>query len=129
MTPSHAPRHEPTGRIDRWAIWLSAACVVHCLATTAAVALLSTAGGLLGSPLIHEVGLVLALLLGLLAFGRGVVTHRRRLPVLLGGGGLALMAAAIVVPHGYSHLTESMLTVAGVALLAAGHTANRRARR
>jgi hypothetical protein len=113
--------------MDRWAIWLSAACVAHCLATTAAVALLSTAGGLLGNPLIHEVGLVLALGLGLLAFGRGMVAHRRLLPVVLGGSGLALMAAAIVVPHGHSHLIESLLTIAGVVLLAAGHTVNRRA--
>ena len=51
-------------RLDRWAIWLSAACVVHCLATTVALTLLSTAGGLLGSPLIHEAGLVMALAQG-----------------------------------------------------------------
>ena len=125
MSSSPVPRSEHPGRIDRWAIWLSAACVVHCLATTAAVALLSTAGGLLGSPLIHEVGLVLALALGLLAFGRGVLAHRRLLPIVLGGGGLALMAAAIVVPHGDSHVVESLLTIAGVVLLAAGHTVNR----
>ncbi|MBW6525433.1 MerC domain-containing protein [Sphingomonas sp. RHCKR7] len=128
MSSSPVPRSERPGRIDRWAIWLSAACVVHCLATTAAVALLSTAGGLLGSPLIHEVGLLLALGLGLLAFGRGVLTHRRLLPVVLGGGGLVLMAAAIVAPHGDSHLIESLLTIAGVLLLAVGHTVNRRAR-
>ncbi len=126
MSSSPVSRSERPGRIDRWAIWLSAACVVHCLATTVAVALLSTAGGLLGSPLIHEVGLVLALALGLLAFGRGVIAHRRLLPVLLGGGGLALMAAAIVVPHGDSHVIESLLTIAGVVLLAAGHTINQR---
>lgn len=126
MSSSPVPSSEHPGRIDRWAIWLSAACVVHCLATTVAVALLSTAGGLLGSPLIHEVGLVLALALGLLAFGRGVIAHRRLLPVLLGGGGLALMAAAIVVPHGDSHVIESLLTIAGVVLLAVGHTINQR---
>lgn len=127
MLPSHASRHDRPGRLDRWAIWLSAACVVHCLATTVALALLSTAGGMLGSPLIHEVGLALALALGLVAFGRGVITHRRLLPIALGGGGLALMAVAIVVPHGESHLTESMFTIAGVVLLAAGHWSNRRA--
>jgi hypothetical protein len=125
---SHAPDRDRAGRIDRWAIWLSAACVVHCLATTVMVAVLSTAGGLLGSPMIHEVGLVLALALGLVAFGRGMLAHRRLLPVALGGTGLALMATAVIVPHGESHVVESLLTVAGVVLLAAGHMVNRTAR-
>ncbi len=112
-------------RLDRWAIWLSAACVVHCLATTVALALLSTAGGLLGSPLIHEAGLVMALALGVFAFGRGAVRHRRPLPIVLGATGLALMASALVVAHGAHHLAETALTVAGVAVLALGHALNR----
>lgn len=112
-------------RLDRWAMWLSAACVVHCLATTVMVVLLSTAGGLLGNPLIHEVGLVLAILLGALAFGKGVVDHGRPLPLLLGGTGLAMMAAAVMVPHGAHHLIESALTILGVVVLATGHALNR----
>lgn len=108
-------------------MWLSAACVAHCVATMVLVAALSTAGGLLGNPLIHEAGLVLALLLGGFALGRGVMAHRRPLPMVLGVVGLALMAAAIVVPHGARHLTESALTIAGVVLLAVGHRLNRAA--
>lgn len=126
MAPS-APRPGLLGRIDRWAIWLSAACMVHCLLTTVVVATLSTAGGLLGSPVIHEVGLVLAIVLGTVAFGRGIVTHGRALPMALGAAGLVIMAAAIVVPHGDGHVTESVLTITGVVLLAAGHAINRRA--
>ena len=121
---------DPSGsvrRLDRWAMWLSAACVAHCVATTVMVAVLSTAGGLLGNPLIHEAGLVLAILLGALAFGKGVAAHGRPLPLLLGGVGLALMAAAIVVPHGAHHLSESVLTIVGVVVLAGGHALNRHA--
>jgi hypothetical protein len=113
------------GRLDRWAMWLSAACVVHCVATTVMVAALSTAGGLLGSPIIHEVGLVLAILLGAVAFGQGVLAHGRPLPLMLGGAGLAMMAAAVIVPHGAHHLGESVLTIAGVVVLATGHALNR----
>lgn len=116
---------DAAGRLDRWAMWLSAACVVHCVATTMMVALLSTAGGLLGNPVIHEVGLVLAILLGAVAFGRGVLAHGRPLPLILGGIGLAMMAAAVIVPHGENHLSESALTIAGVVVLAAGHALNR----
>lgn len=115
-----------SARLDRWAIWLSAMCVAHCLATTVLVAALSTAGGLLGSPLIHQAGLVLAVLLGALAFGGGVVSHRRFLPLAIGAVGLAMMAAALVVPHGPGHLAESALTIAGVVVLSVGHTINRR---
>ena len=111
--------------LDRVAIGLSGLCVVHCVATTVVLALLSTAGGLLGHPLIHEVGLVLAILLGALAFGKGLIDHGRPLPLLLGGTGLAMMAAAVMVPHGAHHLTESVLTILGVVVLAAGHALNR----
>lgn len=107
-------------------MWLSAACVAHCIATTVAIAALSTAGGLLGSPLIHEAGLVLAIVMGAVAFGQGILRHRRALPMMLGASGLALMAAAVVVPHGASHAIESLLTIAGVAVLATGHAINRR---
>ncbi|WP_294352928.1 MerC domain-containing protein [uncultured Sphingomonas sp.] len=115
----------PGNRLDRWAIWLSAACLAHCVATTVLVAVLSTAGGLLGNPLIHEVGLVLAILLGAVAFGKGVVAHGRPLPLMLGGAGLTMMAAAVIVPHGAHHLAESALTIAGVVVLATGHALNR----
>ncbi len=115
------------GRLDRWAIWLSAACVAHCLATTVAVAALAAAGGVLGNPLIHQVGLVAAMLLGALAFGRGLLVHRRPLPMLCGAVGLAMMAAAVAMPHGENHLAESVLTIAGVAILAGAHQLNRRA--
>lgn len=114
-------------RLDRWAIWLSAACMVHCIAVTVFAALLSTAGGLLGNPVIHEVGLVAALLLAVVAFGRGLVAHRRALPTALGAAGLVTMASAIFVSHGGSHGWETMLTIGGVALLASGHALNHRA--
>lgn len=115
------------GRLDRWAIWLSAACVAHCLATTVAVAALAAAGGVLGNPLIHQVGLVAAMLLGAVAFGRGLLVHRRPLPMLCGAVGLAMMAAAVAMPHGENHLAESVLTIVGVAILAGAHQLNRRA--
>lgn len=117
------------GRLDRVAMWLSAACVVHCLATAIFVAVLSTAGGILGSPVIHETGLVLAIVLGCVAFGRGIVAHRRVLPIVLGATGLSLMMVALVVAHAGGHLLESALTIVGVAVLAAGHALNRHTHR
>lgn len=109
-------------RLDRMAITLSGLCMVHCLATAVALGLLASAGGLLGSPWIHEVGLTLAMMLGALALGRGVYVHGFMLPSAVGGLGLGVMAGALTMPHDG---TEAMYTVVGVAVLALGHQLNR----
>ena len=70
----------PIGRLDRIAIALSGLCMVHCLATAVLLGLLASAGGLLGSPAIHEVGLTLAMILGGVALGRGVIEHGFMMP-------------------------------------------------
>lgn len=117
MTPRQST-HLPL--TDRLGLGLSALCVVHCLATSAAVALLASAG-LLGNPLIHRVGLALAILVGAVALGAGTVRHGRTGPMMLGLVGLLLMGGGIAAPHG---LAEAVLTVAGVSLLALAHWRN-----
>ncbi|MBA3511299.1 MerC domain-containing protein [Sphingomonas sp.] len=109
-------------RLDRMAITLSGLCVVHCLATAVALALLASAGGLLGSPWIHEVGLTLAMVLGAVALGRGVYEHGFMMPSAVGGLGLGVMAGALTLPHDGS---EALFTIVGVAILALGHQLNR----
>ena len=111
--------------LDRYAIGLSGLCAVHCFATTVLIALVSTAGGLL-DPRIHEAGLCLAIMLGALALGRGVLRHGHLWPVSLGGFGLGMMAGAIALPHDGSG-REALWTIAGVTLLALAHHFNRRA--
>jgi len=114
----------PTHRLDRMAIGLSGLCLVHCVATTVALALISSAGGILGSPLIHEVGLSLAMLVGSFALGRGIWEHGFMMPSAVGALGLGVMAGALTMPHDGS---EALFTVIGVAILALGHDLNRRA--
>lgn len=110
---------------DRIAIGISGLCAVHCLATAVLVALAASAGGLLLSPIIHEVGLVIAIGLGALALGRGVVQHGYMMPAAIGALGLGVMAGAISLPHDGSG--ETLFTLIGVGLLALGHDLNRRA--
>jgi hypothetical protein len=112
------------GAIDRLGIALSGLCLVHCLASAVFLAMLSAAGGLLLSPAIHEVGLVLAIALGIVALGRGVVEHGFMMPAAVGGLGLGVMSGALSMPHDG---TEALYTVIGVAILALGHDLNRRA--
>ena len=109
-------------RLDRMAITLSGLCLVHCLATAVLLGLLSAAGGMLGAPIIHEVGLTLAMMLGAIALGRGVYEHGFMMPSAVGGLGLGVMAGALTMPHDGG---EALFTVLGVSVLALGHQLNR----
>ena len=111
----------PTHRLDRMAIGLSGLCLVHCLGTTIVLALLASAGGVLGAPIIHEIGLSLAMLLGAVSLGKGIVEHGYTMPSAVGGLGLGVMAGALTLPHDG---TEALYTVIGVAILALGHRLN-----
>ena len=111
----------PTSRLDRIAVGLSGLCLVHCLATAVLLGLVSAAGGMLGAPIVHEVGLTLAMFLGSIALGRGVVEHGFTMPSAVGGLGLGVMAGALRMPHDG---TESLSKVIGVMILALGHRLN-----
>ena len=111
----------PSDRLDRLAIGLSGLCLVHCLGTTVVLALLASAGGMLGAPIIHEVGLTLAMLLGTISLGKGIFEHGYTMPSSVGGLGLGVMAGALTLPHDGS---EAIYTVLGVAILALGHRLN-----
>ena len=112
------------GSFDRWAIALSGLCVAHCLATAVLLGVASALGGVLSSPLIHEGGLVLALIFGIIAMGRGIVTHGYMMPPAIGSLGLGVMAGAMTMPHGEGEIISTLI---GVGLLALGHDLNRRA--
>ena len=112
------------GAIDRVAIGLSGLCLVHCVATAVLVTMLASAGGLLVDPRIHELGLVLAILFGVIGIGRGALEHGFLLPVAIGSLGLGTMAGALTMGHGFE---EILYSVTGVLVLALGHDLNRRA--
>ena len=112
------------GAMDRIAIGLSGLCLVHCLASAILVAMLASAGGILLSPILHEVGLLLAIGLGMVALGRGIIEHGFMMPAAVGGLGLGVMAGALTLPHDGG---EVVYTILGVAILALGHDLNRRA--
>ena len=104
---------------------LSGLCAVHCVATAILLGLVASAGGLLGKPIIHEVGLSLAMLLGAIALGRGIRQHGLLLPSGIGVAGIAIMAFAMTLHEsGY----EPAVTIIGVALLALAHRLNIRAK-
>ncbi len=113
------------GAIDRLAIGLSGLCVVHCVASAVFAVMLASAGGLLLDPVVHEIGLVLALMLGVLGLGRGIGQHGFMMPAAIGSLGLGIMAGALSLGHESSGST--LYAVLGVLILALGHDLNRRA--
>ena len=94
---------------------------MHCVATAVLLALLASAGGMLGAPIIHEVGLSLAMVIGAVALGRGIREHGFLLPSAVGITGLAIMAYAMSL---HESGLEPVFTILGVAVLALGHRLN-----
>jgi hypothetical protein len=116
-----AERFTSDSRLDRFAMGLSGLCAVHCVATVVLLGLVASAGGMLGKPIVHEVGLSLAMIIGAVALGRGIREHGFLLPSAVGAVGLAIMAYAMTL-----HETgfEPAFTILGVLTLALGHKLN-----
>ena len=113
-------------RIDRAGLMLSGLCAIHCLASIAVVSALGIGGEFLLAPVIHRVGLALALVIAAVAIGWGALKHRRRAPFVVAMMGLTFMGGALAMPHG---VEEAVLTIIGVALVSLGHILNLRANR
>jgi hypothetical protein len=112
------------GNLDRAGVTLSALCIVHCLATLVLVSTLGIGGSVFENPLIHEIGLALAMIVAAVAIGLGALRHRRPVPFVTVMTGLSFMGGALAMPHGYE---EAVLTIIGVGLVSAGHILNLRA--
>ncbi|WP_164118970.1 MerC domain-containing protein [Sphingorhabdus sp. Alg239-R122] len=112
------------GLVDRAAMLLSGLCAVHCLVSAVLVAVLASAGGILLDPIIHEVGLMIAILLGAVALGYGALRHGYMMPLAIGSLGIGVMMGALELPHDGSQV---FYTIVGVAILALGHDLNYRA--
>ena len=120
MTPALLPIRQ---RLDRIGIMLSGLCAVHCLLGIVLVSLLGLGGEAFLAPAIHRTGLALAVLVGLVTLGLGVLRHGQLAPLAFGGCGIALMISGLAVQHGPA---EAVLTIAGVALVAFAHIRNLR---
>ncbi|WP_439546606.1 MerC domain-containing protein [Sandarakinorhabdus sp.] len=110
--------------LDRLAIGLSGLCLLHCMAGFLLLSLFAMSGDLLDHR-VHVVGLALALPLAAVALWRGWRKHGRGWIAGVGVAGLSVMAASLVVDHG--HVTEMLVSMAGVTLLALAHWRNLRA--
>lgn len=110
-------------RLDRFGVLLSGLCALHCLAGLLLVAGLGLGGEYILAPVIHRVGLALAIGVGAMTLVLGVSRHGDPVPLQIGAAGIALMAVALFTGHGTA---EALFTIAGVGLLGWAHLRNLR---
>lgn len=124
--PSTLSRPSWRRRFDQFGIGLAGLCALHCLLAVALVSSLGVGSHFLTDPMIHRIGLLLAVLIAAVAIGWGALKHRRRMPFVTAMMGLSFMGGALAVPHGSQ---EFVLTLIGVSLVTVGHLLNLRAPR
>ena len=112
--------------LDRIGVFLSATCLLHCLALPVLLTIAPiTKTGLMDEQTFHLVLLWFILPVSLIALGIGCRQHKDLIIVLLGGTGLSLLLFAGLLGHTYlSPPTERVLTVVAGLILAAAHLRN-----
>lgn len=112
--------------VDRFAIGVSALCVLHCLVTPLLIlALPSLASSIIAGESLH-IWLVYAVIpSSVFALTLGCKQHKRRLFMVLGGIGLvSLLLGVNVEALGLDHHWEQIFTIAGASLVALAHALN-----
>ena len=121
---------------DRFAIALSSLCAIHCIALPLAASvtplLMSTIdhGNDVHEFWFHQFILIFIIPVSIFAFIAGYRCHRKNLPILIGGLGLcilvtvALFAEPLINQNMLSHTGETVLTIIGGIIHAAGHISN-----
>ncbi|GEM_PF-180531 len=112
--------------LDRLGVFLSATCLLHCLALPVLLTIAPiTQTGLLDEQTFHLVLLWFILPVSLIALGIGCRQHKDLLILLLGGIGLSLLLFAGLVGHAVlSPAAERVITIAAGLILAAAHLRN-----
>lgn len=120
--------HEELAGLDRVGIFLSALCLIHCVATSLAILFLPIlARYYLTHPYFHWLLALLVVPVGLLAFVRGYRHHGQFFIFLMGIMGLFLVG---VVPILFDYLriqgAETIVVSVGSVLLVFAHWKNQR---
>ncbi|MEJ6498300.1 MerC domain-containing protein [Pseudoalteromonas lipolytica] len=112
--------------IDKFAIGLSAMCVIHCLAVPVLLVLLpSTASLGLGNEQFHFWMLAVVLPSSLLALFLGYKKHKLYQLLILGSMGLTLLLSAVLLDENiFGEAGEKILTLLGSLFVIAGYWFN-----
>jgi hypothetical protein len=128
-------------RFDRFAIMLSGLCAIHCIALPiiASVMPLLTAtihhGNEVHEFWFHQFILLFILPFSIIALATGFRSHRRVLPLVIASIGMAILAfiaifaEQLLIDNVIPHEGETLLTITGGLIHAAGHILNLQATR
>jgi len=111
--------------MDRFGVFASAACAVHCLLGPV-IAGSASAAHLFRDERFELVLVLIACVLAFFALQRGWLRHRSRAPILFGAAGTAVFLAVRTLELEH-HDAEWMGSIAASALLITGHVLNLRA--
>ncbi|MFT7686082.1 MAG: hypothetical protein ACI9FB_001427 [Candidatus Azotimanducaceae bacterium] len=121
-------RHEvkAENRLDSFAIFLSATCMLHCLALPVLVTLFPIAqGSLLNEQSFHLILLVFILPTSLIALTIGCRKHKDILTIVLGAIGLIILTFTGLFGHDiFGEFGERVVTTVGGLILAGAHIQN-----
>lgn len=115
--------------LDGAAVFLSALCLLHCLALPLLVVGLPLLAQFTGGHL-HVQMLIVVVPLSVIALGLGYRHHHDASVLWMGCAGLAILAAGATVAHTFfGDLIDSIVTVIGSVTLAVAHYRNSRGTR
>ena len=125
MTAALKPSRAVTGA-DRFGVWVSTLCVVHCVATPLLISLSTVVAHLLpAEESVHRTLATLVAAAGAIALIRGFRMHgRKRILVLMAAGLAFIFFGAWFGDSLPSHLFEVGVTMMGSALMIAAHRMN-----
>ena len=116
----------PASLADRIGIWMSALCVVHCVATPVLISMSAVFAHFLpGEESTHRTLATLVATVGAVALLRGFRMHgRRRILALMALGLAFIFLGAWFGDHLPSHMWEVLVTLTGSSLMIAAHRMN-----
>lgn len=120
---------EKTENWDRWGIFLSTLCAIHCLLTPVLILSLPALGSYFENEMVHIIMALFVVPVGAFAFWSGYKHHKKMYLLVLGFVGLSLVGGAPLV-HDFFHIDlfpEDLMTIFGSAILIGAHLLNRRA--
>ena len=111
-------------RLDKFAVLLSGACIIHCLIIPVALIVMPALGGHLleAETATHWLMLGVAAPVSAVALGAGYRRHGHGVTIWLGLAGLLVMLLG--VSHLFARTLEVPVTVLGVAMVAIAHLLN-----
>ncbi len=115
-----------TQTIDKYAITLSALCIVHCLALPVLMVLLPSLAVLpLQQEAFHIAMVVCVIPTSIYALTMGCRKHKSTSIVYIGAVGLSVLVAAVILGESnLSEVGEKLLTTVGALIIAFAHVRN-----